>query len=117
MKEITTIIRLHILSKAINVLHGLSPFPGVTLLDVHGQGRGRGAGGAFLPTQENFTFYKKALLLINCASGQVDLIVKTIIDAAHTGHKGDGIVTIKEVTLSAFAPGKLSNSYMSCTKK
>ena len=97
MKEITAIIQPHTLSRVMQALHALPHFPGVTLLDTHGQGRGRGAGGAFQPTEDNFTFHKKALLLITCEDGQADLIATTLVEAAHTGNKGDGLVTIKDV--------------------
>jgi nitrogen regulatory protein P-II 1 len=50
MKEITAIIQPHTLSRVMHALHALPHFPGLTLLDAHGQGRGRGAGGAFQPT-------------------------------------------------------------------
>ena len=45
MKEITAIIQPHTVSRVMRALYALPHFPGVTLLDAHGQGRGRGAGG------------------------------------------------------------------------
>lgn len=97
MKEITAIIQPHTLSRVMHALHALPHFPGVTLLDAHGQGRGRGVGGAFCPTEEDFTFHKKTVLLVTCEAGQVDSIAAAIVQAAHTGNKGDGLVTIKDV--------------------
>ncbi|MBP9913739.1 MAG: P-II family nitrogen regulator [Opitutaceae bacterium] len=97
MKEITAIIQPHTLSRVMQALHALPHFPGVTLFDAHGQGRGRGTGGAFRPTEDNFTFHKKVLLLIACEAAQADLIATTLVDTARTGNKGDGLVTIKDV--------------------
>lgn len=97
MKEITAIIQPQTLSRVMHALHSLPHFPGVTLLDAHGQGRGRGTGGAFRPTEENFTFYKKTALLITCDDVHVDSIVAAIVQAARTGNKGDGLVTLKDV--------------------
>lgn len=97
MKEITAIIPPHTLSRVMHALHALPHFPGVTLLHAHGQGRGRGAGGAYRPTEENFTFHPKAVLLITCEAAHADLIATTLVQAARTGNKGDGLITIKDV--------------------
>lgn len=97
MKEITAIIQPHTLSRVMHALHALPHFPGVTLLDAHGQGRGRGVGGAFCPTEENFTFHKKTVLLVTCEASQADSIAAALVRAAHTGNKGDGLITIKDV--------------------
>jgi nitrogen regulatory protein P-II 1 len=97
MKEITAIIPPHTLARVMRALHALPHFPGITLLDVHGQGRGRGAGGAFRPTEDNFTFHKKTALLLTCDDAHADLIADTLVQAARTGNKGDGLVTIKDV--------------------
>jgi nitrogen regulatory protein PII len=73
-------------------------FPGVSVLEVLGQGRGRGAGGEFIPSEADFSFHKKNMLIITCDDAHLDLITKAITQAAHTGNKGDGLLTIKEVT-------------------
>ena len=97
MNEITAIIQPHTLAKTMQALRELPSFPGVTLLDVHGQGHGLGDGGAFTPTEDSFAFHKKTLLLINCESQLTQLIVEAIARSAHTGNKGDGIITVKDV--------------------
>lgn len=99
MKEITAIIQPHTLSRVMHALHALPHFPGLTVLDAHGQGRGRGAGGAFRPAEDDFTFHKKTVLIITCAASHADQITATLVDAARTGNKGDGIITIKDVSL------------------
>ena len=50
MKEIKAIIQPHMVSKVVRALHELPHFPGLTLFDARGQGRGRAAGGAFKVT-------------------------------------------------------------------
>jgi nitrogen regulatory protein P-II 1 len=97
MKEITAIIQSHMLGRVIDALHALPHFPGLTVLDAHGQGRGRGAGAAFKPTEENFAYHKKTLLLVMCDSSMADAVVTAIMQNARTGHHGDGIVTVKSV--------------------
>lgn len=97
MKEITAIIQPHTLAHVMRALHALPHFPGVTLFDAHGQGRGRGAGGAYRPTEDNITFHKKLVLLVTCEAAQADAIVDAIVRSARTGNKGDGLVTIKDV--------------------
>ncbi len=98
MKEITAIIQPHTLSRVMQALHALPHFPGVTILDAHGQGRGRGAGGAFRPSEDNFTFHKKTVLLVTCEAALADSLVAAIAQAARTGNKGDGLITLKDVT-------------------
>ena len=99
MKEITAIIQPHTLARVIEALHALPHFPGVTVLDdAHGHGRGRGAGGAFLLTEQNIHFHRKALLLIACDDALTEPIVAAIAQHARTGNKGDGIITIKDVS-------------------
>ncbi len=97
MKEITAIIQPHTLSHVMHALHALPHFPGVTLLDAHGQGRGRGTGGAFRPSEDNFTFHKKTVLLVTCDAAHADSVVAAIAQAARTGNKGDGLITVKDV--------------------
>jgi len=97
MKEITAIIQPHTLSRVMHALQALPHFPGLTVLDAHGQGRGRGAGGAFRPTEEDFTFHKKTVLLITCEATHAEHIAATLMEAARTGNKGDGLLTIKDV--------------------
>lgn len=99
MKEITAIIQPHTLAHVIEALHALSHFPGVTVIEeVHGQGRGRGTGGAFLLTEHNIQFHRKTMLLIACDDTLAEPVVAVIAQHARTGNNGDGIITIKDVS-------------------
>lgn len=94
MKEIKAIIQPHLVSKVVRALHALEHFPGLTLCDVRGQGRGRGAGGAFKVTEDNLDYHRKVFLSVVCADNLADTVVETIQQAAHTGNRGDGIILV-----------------------
>ena len=97
MKEIKAIIQPHMVSKVVRALHGLPHFPGLTLFDARGQGRGRGAGGAFKVTEDSIDYHRKTVLEIVCNHEQADEIVEVIQRAAHTGNAGDGIILVTEL--------------------
>lgn len=97
MKEIKAIIHPHMAHKVVHALQTLEHFPGFTLLDAHGQGRGRGARGAYIATEEDIDYHRKVMMVIVCADHLVSTITEAIRNAAHTGHKGDGIITVGEL--------------------
>ena len=97
MKEIKAILQPHIITKVVRALHALPHFPGLTLSDARGQGRGRGAGGSFKLTEDDIDYHRKVILEVICADDLVTSIVEVIRQAAHTGNKGDGIILIREL--------------------
>ena len=97
MKEIKAVIQPHMLSKVMDALHSCEHFPGVTISDCQGQGRGSGKGGQFEPTQETIFFAKKLKLEIFCADSVCEHLVDVIQKAAHTGNPGDGIVMVADL--------------------
>lgn len=97
MKEIKAIIQPHMVSKVVRALHELPHFPGLTLFDARGQGRGRGAGGAFKVTEDSIDYHRKTVLEIVCADELAASIAETIQRAAHTGHAGDGMILVTEL--------------------
>jgi nitrogen regulatory protein P-II 1 len=96
MKEIKAIIQPHMLSKVMEALHALPHFPGVTVSDCQGQGRGRGVGGHFEATNENVFFPQRQKIEILCADSAADELVQVIQAAAHTGNPGDGLIVVAE---------------------
>lgn len=94
MKQITAVIRPHMLQKVEHALHGLEHFPGFTLLRGKGAGRGRAAGHAYRASEHDLHEHDRAILLIACADALAPKIVEAIQHAARTGHPGDGIVTV-----------------------
>lgn len=97
MKEIKAIIQPHMLQKVMEALHALPHFPGVTVGDCQGQGRGRGSAGRFDPTQETVFFKKMTKLEVFCADDQCDGLVAVIQRAAHTGNAGDGVIMVADL--------------------
>lgn len=94
MKDIKALIRPHMLTKVIEALHDMPHFPGVTVSDCRGQGRGRGSGGRFEATEETIYFAKMTKLELFCADDVCDEIVDAIRQAAHTGSPDDGVIAL-----------------------
>lgn len=97
MKEIKAMIHPHIVHKVVHALETLEHFPGFTLLEARGHGRGRGAGGAFVVTEEDIDYHRKTVMVVVCSDGLVETIVETIRRNAQTGHQGDGIITVGDL--------------------
>lgn len=98
MKRIEAFVQQHRLSGIVTALHALPNFPGFTILNAHGQGHGRGVGGHYLyEPDEGLLYHKRVVLLVFCEDKDGDLITRTIVRAAHTGNKGDGIVVVSHV--------------------
>jgi nitrogen regulatory protein P-II 1 len=97
MKEIKAIIQSHVLGKVMERLHRLPHFSGATVSDCQGQGRGRGTGGHYVPTEDTIFFQKRVKLELFCSDAAAEEVVRTIREAAHTGNSGDGIVTVADL--------------------
>jgi len=97
MKEIKAIIQGRLLARVVHALHELPHFPGITVTDVLGQGRGRGAGGEFLLTADNLFFHKKKRIEIVADDAIAGQIVEIIGKSAHTGTHGDGLIIVSDV--------------------
>ncbi|MBL6752617.1 MAG: P-II family nitrogen regulator [Nevskia sp.] len=98
MKQIAACLQPHRLSKVVRALHSLARFPGFTVLDAHGQGHGRGAGGHHAYDDDGLMYYERCVLTVVCEDGEAASIADLIARTAHTGNKGDGIVVITEVS-------------------
>lgn len=97
MKQLTAFIQPHRLSKIVRALHQLPRFPGFTVLDAHGQGHGRGAGGHHAYDDNGLMYHERCMLVVVCEDGEATAVAECIAHAAHTGNKGDGIVAVAEV--------------------
>lgn len=97
MKEIKAILQPHIVSRVVRALHELPHFPGLTLSDARGQGRGRGAGGSFKLTEDDIEYHRKVIMEVVCNDDLAAGIAETIRQLAHTGNKSDGIILISEL--------------------
>lgn len=92
MTIVTALIRPHMEGRVVRALHDFSEFPGFFIIDVRGQGHGRGAGGAYKATEFDLTYHRYLHLQLVCRSAMADEICDAITAAAWTGHKGDGVV-------------------------
>ena len=97
MKEIKAIVKQAMSQAVIDALHGLPHFPGLTLSACHGQGRGKGQGGAWQATDDVLQAPQYVRLEVYCSNGQVDEIDSTLRSAAHTGLPGDGIIMVVDL--------------------
>lgn len=97
MKEIKAIIQPHMLSKVMDALHAGPHFPGITVSDCLGQGRGRGAGGQYVATEQTIGFAKMTKLEMFCADTVCEELVRILRKAAHTGNPGDGVIMVAEL--------------------
>ena len=97
MKEIKAIIHPHMVHKVVRALHEMEHFPGFTLLDARGQGRGRGAGGAYVVTEDGIDYHRKTVIVVVCADEMAATLADTIRETAQTGQRGDGIITVRDL--------------------
>ena len=97
MKQVKAIIQPHMTNKVLEALHELPHFPGLTIFEVSGQGRGCGPSGEYKPAVDDIYERKKRLIEIVCSDSAADQIADTIRVAAHTGRHGDGIIVITEI--------------------
>ena len=100
MKMIVAMVQPFMLSKVTSALEEIDDFPGMTVTDVRGFGREKAihARGAPHRVIEDFVEYvKKERIEIVAHDEMVELILKTIVSAAHTGNPGDGKVFVWSV--------------------
>ena len=91
MKIVTAVVHPSMLNKVTDALQEIENFPGMTISDVRGFGRRNISEEAAAPLQE---FIEKIRLEIVASDVMVEVIVGTIVRAAHTGRHGDGKVFV-----------------------
>lgn len=92
MKIITAMIQPFMLNKVTSALEALENFPGITVTEVRGFGRR-------LSLHEQHSLHvnelkAKTRIEVVAPDEQVQLIVETLVRAAHTGNSGDGKVFV-----------------------
>jgi nitrogen regulatory protein P-II 1 len=97
MKRIEAFLQPHRLTHVMHKLHELPRFPGLTVIDAHGQGHGRGAGGHFMYDEQCLIYHGRKLLIVICEDAEASAIAQVIASAAHTGNPGDGIVAVSKI--------------------
>ena len=97
MKEIKAIIQPFLLDNVLQALQGIAELPGLTVSQVLGWGRARGAT-AREPVQEaGHSFAKKTKLEIVVSDELAPRVVQAIVETARTGRAGDGKIFVYEV--------------------
>ncbi|NUM55218.1 MAG: P-II family nitrogen regulator [Candidatus Hydrogenedentes bacterium] len=98
MKHILAVIQPHMLQRVVRRLHECTHYPGMTISDCDGDGRGRGPDGHYVATMESLFLKPRKRIEIFCGDDVCDHLVETIREAAHTGNSGDGIIAVTEMT-------------------
>ena len=100
MKIITAMVQPFMLSRVTSALEDIDAFPGMTVTDVRGFGREKASHARGAPHRvvgDVGEYIKKERIEIVAPDDMADLIVETIVRAAHTGNPGDGKVFVWSV--------------------
>ncbi len=96
MKEIKAFVRMDRVEKVIEALERASA-PGITVVRVHGVGYGYDPFLFTLAPSELRMAPEVAKVEVVCRDERVDDLLAAILEAAHTGISGDGIVFVTPV--------------------
>ena len=97
MKKIEAYIQHRYLPRVVNVLEEMPNFPGLTMLEILGHGRGPETTGDYMQSEQNLTFHRRNLVQVVADDSLADEIVTRIRAAAHTGEVGDGMIIVTPV--------------------
>jgi nitrogen regulatory protein P-II 1 len=97
MKEIKAFIQPFMLSKVVRTLQQIPEFPGMSISEVKGFGRGKAKGEPRRIIEDLVEYTPKVRIEIIAQDHMVDEIVTVIQKNAHTGNKGDGKVFVSNV--------------------
>lgn len=97
LKLLTALIHPHLEGRVVQALQELPQFPGFTLVEVRGQGRGRGVGGTYVASEYDLVYQRHLRLEIVCRSSETEAISGLIARAGWTGRRGDGVVFVTPV--------------------
>src|SRR5262245_41175109 len=97
MQLIRTIVRPDKLEDVQKALEKL-PVPGMTVMEVRGQGRAEGQIGFFRGVEAVISLLPKTQIELLVNEDLVDAAVRAIMGAARTGTVGDGIVFVSPVS-------------------
>jgi len=102
MKEIKAVIRPNKLPQLRKSLLSLPGFPGMTISQAEGCSAPSRHGPPVSIKDELTDFTRKVRIEIVCPDEIADRIVECITDVAQTGHLGDGIVWVTEISRAIF---------------
>jgi nitrogen regulatory protein PII len=97
MKKVEAIIRLEKFEDVKNAVDALGCCPGISVERIEGQGKQKGATHQFRGREYRVELLPKMMLTLVVKDGDVEPVVKAIIDAAKTGEVGDGKIFVSPV--------------------
>jgi nitrogen regulatory protein PII len=97
MKQVTAYIKPQRLNELTLRLHEIDGLTGMSVLDVRGFGRGKAKDAPHRIVDDLVDYIPHLKIEIVCRDELVEPVVGTIVDAAHTGLRGDGKIYVSEV--------------------
>ena len=97
MKRIIAVIKPNMLDDVIFTLHKIEDFPGATMTEVRGMGRGFQRFVQGKSTYSPFGYPQQIRIEIVCLDDQAEEIISTIEKSARTGKSGDGKIFISPI--------------------
>ena len=94
MKEVRAVIQPFMLSRVVWELQKIKDFPGVTVTKVQGFGRGRAKGAPGSIVEDLVAYVPKVKIETMVNDDMADEVLRTIMENAHTGNKGDGKISV-----------------------
>lgn len=94
MKLIIAIVRPFKVAEIVDAIDSESGFPGVTVLDGRGFGRGKKAPHTHRPGEDIVDFTGCSILLVAAQDTAAGAIAATLERVSHTGRSGDGKVLV-----------------------
>lgn len=98
MKLIIAIVRPFTVEKIVNAFEDIEGFPGMTVINSEGFGQGMRAS----TTDAIDPFKPTKRIEISANDEMVPIIIAAILKSAHTGKKGDGLITVVDVDTAFF---------------
>lgn len=96
MVEIRAIVRIEMLDCVVHCLNE-SGVPRLTVTRAHAIGAGVDPASRKISLQEGTEYADKAMVQFICAGERCEMFTELIARAAHTGRRGDGIVSVHPV--------------------
>ena len=97
MKEINAVIQPYMLDNVLLALDAIAELPGLTVSQVIGWGRERGATAKDPVREAGHSFASKTKLQIVVADELVPRVVQAFVETARSGRPGDGKIFVNEV--------------------
>ncbi|MFG1432882.1 P-II family nitrogen regulator [Xanthobacter sp. V2C-8] len=97
LRLLTALIHPNLEEKVVRALQERAEFPGFTIVEARGQGRGRGVGGTYVASEYDLVYQRHLRLEIVCHAHEVEAVSAVIAAAGWTGRRGDGVVFVTPV--------------------